>query len=97
MVIGIGGIILANNSSPRFHRALAAATTHQPERYTELYFNDQTRLPIKAAVNRTQMFSFELANHENSTKTYTYTAIISTNNDKWPNDVGSSYVRIATA
>lgn len=53
-------------------RAWSFATSHQPERYTELYFNDPAHLPSYAPAGKIQSVVFVIVNHEAEARTYTY-------------------------
>ncbi|HSX32748.1 MAG TPA: hypothetical protein VLF91_00200 [Candidatus Saccharimonadales bacterium] len=60
-------------------RALTLATTHQPERYSELYFDDSAHLPLFSLNGKVQHVSFRIVNHEAATTTYHYAVTITTN------------------
>src|SRR6266403_2752810 len=49
---------------PAAARALTLATTKQPERFTELYFNDHQNLPKQVTAQRPAKFSYHVTNHE---------------------------------
>lgn len=75
-VIAIIGLILTGGLltlSPRVRGALNKAVTHQPESFTELYFEDYDRLPktgLKLA--QTYGFNFVIVNREGRPQLYTY-------------------------
>ncbi len=48
------------------------AATHQPERYSELYFDNPARLPGYAPAKKRQTVRFHIVNHEHSTAVYRY-------------------------
>jgi len=48
------------------------ATSHQPERFTELYFTDPNNLPARIDSTKTYKQTFAVVNHEASSMTYTY-------------------------
>jgi uncharacterized membrane protein len=48
------------------------ATTHQPERFTELYFVDSSLLPSYTPTAKPQRVTFRITNHEAHPVTYTY-------------------------
>jgi uncharacterized membrane protein len=48
------------------------ATTHQPDRFTELYFTNPTSLPATVKLSATVPVSFTLHNEEARTQSYTY-------------------------
>lgn len=50
----------------------ALATTVQPERFTELYFEDHLDLPKRAVVDEDMSFRFTIHNLEHSTMEYPY-------------------------
>jgi uncharacterized membrane protein len=53
-------------------KAFVDASTHQPERYTELYFSDPTTIPTTAAEGRQLPVSFTIHNVEAKDMKYTY-------------------------
>lgn len=52
--------------------AFKLATSHQPERFTELYFTDPNKLPARIDSSKTYKQTFAVVNHEASSMTYTY-------------------------
>jgi len=52
--------------------AYRTATSHQPERFTELYFNDPDMLPRQLVAGKAATFSFSIANREAQDFTYYY-------------------------
>lgn len=60
-------------------RVFVDATTHQPERYTELYFNDPTTLPSTVARGTKLSVGFSAHNVEARGMNYTYTISYITN------------------
>lgn len=52
--------------------AFVMATTHQPERFTELYFVDSSLLPSYTPTAKPQHVTFRVTNHEAHPVTYTY-------------------------
>lgn len=71
LLLGTAAVSLATA-----HRSLSlawhSATTHQPERYTQLYFTDPAHLPAFAPLGKPQVIPFRIVNHEHASKTYTY-------------------------
>lgn len=65
-------VILAHTSVAS---AVRLATTHQPERFTELYFNNHRLLPAVVKPKTARKLSFHIANHESHTVTYHYAVI----------------------
>ena len=57
---------------PALKNAATLATSHQPERFTELYFKNATKLPNRVTAGKRMDVSFAIANHEATTKTYQY-------------------------
>ena len=51
--------------------ALHLATSKQPERFTELYFDNTLQLPTTVTAGRRYSFSFHITNQEYETTTYT--------------------------
>jgi hypothetical protein len=50
--------------------ALRLATTKQPERFTELYFNNTGALPTQVTAGKLYTFSFDVTNREYTTTEY---------------------------
>lgn len=59
--------------------AFTLATTHQPERFTELYFNNSAHLPLYAPAGKLQHIAFHISNHEARSVSYDYVATIADN------------------
>ena len=57
---------------PRIKEAVVLATTHQPETFTELYFEDHLDLPQKIELRKNQFFRFTIHNLEYQDMTYKY-------------------------
>ncbi len=68
------GVVLAANWLGH-SQLLIKATTHQPERFTELYFTNPNSLPTTAASQKSLAFSFTIRNAEARDMTYTYKAV----------------------
>jgi hypothetical protein len=52
--------------------AFVLATTHQPERFTELYFVNSSLLPSYTPTAKIQHITFRITNHEAYPIAYTY-------------------------
>lgn len=52
---------------------VGAYVSHQPERYTELFFSDYPALPKSIEAGKTYTGQFSLASHEADTETFKYT------------------------
>jgi hypothetical protein len=61
------------NSTSLVH-AFTLATTHQPERFTELYFSDYAAIPKTVTVGQAYQIPVTVVNDEAETYTYTYQA-----------------------
>jgi len=59
-------------SIPKVDAAFKLATTHQPERYTVLYFDNSRSLSYVAKDEIAQYNSFHIINYEAKTYTYNY-------------------------
>lgn len=57
---------------PEVRRTWVLATTVQPERFTELYFEDHLKLPTRAVKNDTYEFRFTIHNLEHKRMEYPY-------------------------
>ncbi|HKU18054.1 MAG TPA: hypothetical protein VJP80_02160 [Candidatus Saccharimonadales bacterium] len=55
--------------------AFTLATTHQPERYSELYFDNSAHLPLYSPAYKAERVSFHIANHQGKTTTYAYRVV----------------------
>jgi uncharacterized membrane protein len=60
--------------------AYRLATSHSPETYTELYFNESTKLPTTVTAGRSYSYSVHVANHELTAYTYILVATITVPN-----------------
>lgn len=60
--------------------AVVMATTHQPERYTELSLVDQNHLPARVKVSALTPVRFRLVSHESAPVTYHYVVTSSLTN-----------------
>jgi hypothetical protein len=65
-------ILLAGLYRTPLHHAWNLATTHDNESYTELYFDNSSKLPLNVSTIKPATFSFHIANHEGATVTYQY-------------------------
>ena len=72
----IGGYHFRNS------KVFVDATTHQPERYTELYFNNPTHLPTAIGIGQQLSVGFVTHNLEARSMTYPYTLALMTDNGK---------------
>jgi len=52
------------------HRAYGLATSHQPETYTELYFDNSPKLPMQVTAGKPYTYTVHIANHEAKPMTY---------------------------
>ena len=52
------------------------ATTHSPERYSELYFTDSTKLPQQIIAGRRYDIAVHVQNHEQAAKAYQLVAVV---------------------
>ncbi len=67
---------------PAARRIITLATTHQPERFTELYFNAPQTLPTSVSINTKYEFSYTVANHEAAARTYRFETYYLVNGQK---------------
>ena len=61
-------------------KAFTLATTHQPERYTQLYFTSPAKLPSYAATGQTQTVPFSVVNDNAQPVSYSYQVITTIGN-----------------
>jgi hypothetical protein len=67
-------------------------TTSQSQGYTELFFNNSTHLPVRAATDGSVSFSFALHNVESEALTYKYLIIVKNGSATAIIDRGSIYL-----
>lgn len=77
------------NTNPEARNTWFLATTIQPERFTELYFEDHLNLPKDAIPNKQYNFRFTVHNLEYRDTTYNYETYIDENGKKISIDQGS--------
>ncbi|HWA51823.1 MAG TPA: hypothetical protein VG895_02095 [Patescibacteria group bacterium] len=75
LIILLVGFVRVINSVPAIKNALVMATTHQPERFTELYFENHTSLSINS-------FEFTVHNLEDREMTYPYEVYVQSSDAK---------------
>ncbi|HSX16852.1 MAG TPA: hypothetical protein VLH86_02000 [Patescibacteria group bacterium] len=73
----VGLPLLITYKAPVTH-AITMATSHEPEKFSELYFENSALLPLYAPANIPQRVAFRISNHESQTITYHYIATMST-------------------
>ncbi|HEU4966139.1 MAG TPA: DUF1616 domain-containing protein [Candidatus Saccharimonadales bacterium] len=73
VIVGAAIVLGTNLFRSSITEAWSLATSHQPERYTELYFDNPAQLPSYAPAGKSQKVPFTIVNHEAATRTYTYT------------------------
>lgn len=71
IIIGVSTLLVIGYS-PALAQAYRLATTHQAERYSELYFDKHRSLPSTAPVGTPRSVAFTIVNHEATTVTYHY-------------------------
>ena len=64
------------NLSTEIQKNVVLATTHQPETFTELYFENHTSLPSQPKEGESQSFSFTIHNLEYKTMVYPYSVTV---------------------
>lgn len=65
-------ILLINSYRAPIHHAWGLATSHRTEQYTELYFDNSSKLPLNVSTIKPALFSFHVTNHEGATIAYKY-------------------------
>jgi hypothetical protein len=71
-----------NFSIPLMKSTMVLATTVQPEKFTELYFEDHLRLPKIIIPGQQYRFAFTIHNLENSDMKYSYHVYLQTQNNQ---------------
>jgi uncharacterized membrane protein len=82
LLIAVIAVIGAGIYNVRHTTAFVDATTHQPERYTELYFTDPTKLPVNIGHDQTLPVNFTVHNVEARNMSYTYDLSLLTTSGK---------------
>jgi len=70
VIISLSYVIMVPNKS--IANAITLATTHQPERVTELYFTDYKTIEKQVTVKKQYSIPFTVVNHETRPTTYSY-------------------------
>lgn len=70
------------NKVPKVRENVILATTKQPEKFTELYFDNHKTLPSLVKVGKEYLFEFNIHNLEEKTMEYPYEVYIETNGKK---------------
>lgn len=91
LIIIMLGILLIRTATLNkdFMNSIALATSIQPEKFTELYFENHLKLPSTIKPNQTITFSFTVHNVEYQTYTYPYDVYIYENGKKIEIDKGA--------
>lgn len=90
----VGMLILFNVNRAFVHSELVTLDLlPQPERLTELYFNDSANLPSSATSNRVISFSFVIHNLETTDYQYSYDISVHTNDTRQIVDRGIVFVK----
>jgi hypothetical protein len=71
-VLAVGSVALSVQYRTQLAHAFKLATTHQPERFTELYFADPARLPKHLLPDESADVSFVIGNHQAQSTDYRY-------------------------
>jgi len=66
--------LLDTHHARQVNQALHTATSHQPERFTELYFTNYSALPKVITADNVYSAPFTVTDHEAQSATYTYQA-----------------------
>jgi hypothetical protein len=67
---------------PNIKGAITLATTHKPEAFTELYFENSVNLPKIITDKKVYSFAFTVHNHENKNFDYSYIVYIQNSKSK---------------
>jgi hypothetical protein len=70
------------NKNPEIRKTITLATTHQPETFTELYFENPNSLPVKVEPGEKYSFAFTIHNLENKDMAYPYIVYAVSGNQK---------------
>jgi len=79
-VVILSGLISLCTNRGSLAKAYSLATSHQPERYTELYFNNAGQLPSYSPTGKSRTISFHITNHEARLMTYHFQTAVTVNN-----------------
>jgi FlaG/FlaF family flagellin (archaellin) len=72
-------IVLGAHFHTPIQSAYSLASSHHPETYTELYFDNVVKLPTRVTAGKPYNFSFEVVNHEAKAMSYHYQVTVQTN------------------
>ncbi|HSX42663.1 MAG TPA: DUF1616 domain-containing protein [Candidatus Saccharimonadales bacterium] len=78
IVIAGLALMLAIRHHTALSRSYHNATTHQAETYTELYLDNNTKLPTRVTIGKSYTYRVRVANHESGNRTYTLLATVTT-------------------
>ena len=81
------------NSATIYNELAALDLIPQPEKLTELYFNDHTNLPTSATSNQAIAFAFVIHNLEATDYQYTYAVSVNANGIRHIVDSGNVLVK----
>lgn len=88
----LGGFLIVNHV-PSVKEALLLATTIEPEKLTELYFEDHQSLPNRVILFKENSFKFTIHNLENKDMEYPYEVYIDINGEKQIIDESSVLIK----
>lgn len=80
--------LLAFKQNPAIKNTMVLATTIKPEAFTELYFENHTKLPHSVTSSTPATFTFTIHNLENRDMKYHYTTYADLGNEKIVIDEG---------
>ncbi len=85
--------VIAIRSNPQIKNTITLATTVKPETFTELYFEDHTKLPHTLTVSEQYSFRFTIHNLENRDMNYPYEFYVDLGKDKLMLDKGNVFIK----
>jgi len=90
----VGSLTFFNsNRASVYNELMALDLIPQPEKLTELYFNDNANLPASATSNQVVSFEFVIHNLETTDYQYVYNVDVITNGTRHTVDSGSILVK----
>lgn len=85
LILAVGLIVIAclfASKNPEIRKTITLATTHQPETFTELYFENPNSLPAQIEPGKKYSFAFTIHNLENKDMAYPYIVYAVSGNQK---------------
>ncbi len=86
-------VFVSLNRAFTYQELVALDLVPKPEKFTELYFNDNTSLPASATSNQSIRFAFAIHNLEAADYQYTYDVVVDAHGTRYIVDRGDVLVK----